>query len=234
MSMNLIELFLYGLMPMGQILMRILKFNGSLDKPYLLFPLLLIPPFSFIPAIFGYLGWIKPSKSTTPPIDIYVLIPIIARFIFIIFVNQIANFSSFMLQVGVVFGALLITNLIRQFTSRECKTTNLFGKVIKGSFDSMIQYAFGVMTTFLIMFIPFIGQILGLVMNLSIPYISQIIESLIWGLGLAGGYLLVNMYDSNFVSNTDYCEGKIGGTRMIISGIVMAGALFYQFKNLIL
>ncbi len=229
MSMNLIELFLYGLMPMGQILMRILKFNGSLDKPYLLFPLLLIPPFSFIPAIFGYLGWIEPSKSTTPPIDIYVLIPIIARFIFIIFVNQIADFSSFMLQVGVVFGALLVTNLIRQYTSRECKTIN----IIKGSFDSMIQYAFGVMTTFLIMFIPFIGQILGFAMNSSIPYISQIIESLIWGLGLAGGYLLVNMYDSNYVSNTDYCEGKISGTRMIISGIVMAGALFYQFKNLI-
>ncbi len=232
--MNLFEVFLYGLMPMGQILMRIIKFNGSFDKPYLLFPLLLIPPFSFIPAIFGYLGWIEPSKSKTPPIDIYVLIPIIARFIFIIFVNQIADFTSFMLQVGVVFGALLLTNMIRQFTSRECKTRNIVGGIIKGSFDSMIQYAFGVMTTFLIMFIPFIGQILGLVMNLSIPYISQIIESLIWGFGLAGGYLLVNMFDSNFMNDTEYCDGKVDGTRMVVSGVVMAAALFYQFKNLII
>ena len=58
-NMNLLEMLMYGMIPgFGQLLMRVDKFGGSLDKPYLLFPLLLFPPFSFtsvrIPPLFFY------------------------------------------------------------------------------------------------------------------------------------------------------------------------------------
>ena len=231
-DMNLLEMGFYGIMPMGQLLMRLTKFNGSLDKWYLLFPLLLIPPFSFIPVIFAKLGFIKKSPGG-PPLDIYVLIPIIFRFILILFIKQVAELGSFMLQVGLVFGALLATNILRHYTARKCTNTNLISTIKKGAFDSMFEYAFGVMTTFLVMFIPFIGQILEFVLTIPIPYITQIVESMIWGLGFAGGYMMVNMFDNNFEKTDDYCAGKISNARMIVSGIAMAAALFYQFKNLV-
>ncbi len=44
---------------------------------------------------------------------------------------------------------------------------------------------------------------------------------------------MVNMFDANFDKGQDYCSGKVSNTRMIISGIAMAIALFFQFKNLI-
>ena len=56
---------------------------------------------------------------------------------------------------------------------------------------------------------------------------------MIWGLGFAGGYMMVNMFDNNFEKTDDYCAGKISNARMIVSGIAMAAALFYQFKNLV-
>lgn len=231
-DMNILEMGFYGIMPMGQLLMRLIKFNGSLDKWFLLFPLLLIPPFSFIPVIFAKLGWIKKSKDNISPIDAFVLIPIIFRFILILFIKQVAELGSFMLQIGLVFGALLTTNIIRHYRARNC-SGNVGGALVKGSFDSMFEYSFGVLTTFLVMFIPFIGQILEFILTIPIPYITQIVESIIWGFGFAGGYMLLNMYDSNFTNSQNYCDGKVSIVRMIVCGIAMAVALFYQFKNLI-
>lgn len=233
-DMSILEMGFYGIMPMGQLLMRIFKFNGSLDKWYLLFPLLLIPPFSFIPVIFAKLGFIKKSKDDTPPMDLYVLIPIIFRFILILFIKQVADIKMFMLQVGLVFGALIVTNILRHYNARKCTDMSFFGSITKGSFDSMLEYSFGVMTTFLVMFIPFIGQILEFILTIPIPYISQIVESIIWGFGFAGGYLMVNLFDANFDNTKDYCAGTVSTPRMIISGIAFAIALFFQFKNLII
>jgi hypothetical protein len=233
-NMNILEMGFYGIMPMGQLLMRVIKFNGSLDKWYLLFPLLLIPPFSFIPVIFAKMGFIKKSKDDAPPLDLYVLIPIIFRFILILFIKQVADMKTFMIQVGLVFGALIVTNILRHYHARKCSNMSFFGSITKGSFDSMLEYSFGVMTTFLVMFIPFIGQILEFILTIPIPYISQIVESIIWGFGLAGGYLMVNMFDANFDKTSDYCAGKVSTTRMIVSSIAFAIALFYQFKNLII
>lgn len=232
MGMNVWKIFLYSLLPMGQLFMRIFEFNGSLDKWYLLFPLLLIPPFSFIPVTLGYFGYIK-KLNKGPLVDIYVLLPIIARFIFILLISQIENISMLFLQVGILIVFLFIANMIRLYTTRKCEKSSFWGRTVKGIFDSMAQYGFGVMTVFLIQFIPFIGQILGLLMNLSIPYLSQFIESTVWALGLTGGYMFMNMIDANFENDKDYCLGDISSGRMITSAIVMLIAILYQFKTLL-
>ena len=232
MGMNVWKIFLYSLMPMGQLFMRMFELNGSLDKIYLLFPLLLIPPFSFIPVTLGYFGYIK-KLDNGPLIDIYILLPIIARFIFILLASQIESIGMLFLLIGIVLGFLFITNMIRLYTSRKCDKTSFWGRTVKATFDSMAQYSFGVITVFLIQFIPFIGQILGLLMNLSIPYLSQFIESLIWALGLAGGYMMMNMIDGNYGSDNEYCIGNISKSRIITSIIVMLIAILYQFKTLL-
>ncbi len=231
-SMEIWKIFFYSLMPMGQLLMRLFEFNGSLDKWYLLFPLLLIPPFSFIPVTLGYFGYIK-KLDKGPLLDIYILLPIVARFIFIIMVSQIESIGMLFLQIGIVLGFLFITNMIRLYTTRKCEKSSFWGRTVKGTFDSMAQYSFGVMTVFLIQFIPFIGQILGLLMNLGIPFFSQFIESGIWAIGLTGGYIFMNMIDANFESDKDYCEGDISLGRIITSIIVMLLAIAYQFKTLL-
>jgi hypothetical protein len=237
-DMNLLEMAFYGLVPMfGQLCMRIFKLNGSLDKPYLLFPLFFIPPFSFIPVIMAKLGMIKKLKDAGSPIDIYILIPIIFRFILILFMAQITNGMELFKQVGLIMIALFATNMIRSYTTRNCDKVgghNIFGNIMKSSIDSMAEYSIGVLSTFLILFVPFIKPIFETINLLKIPYMHQIIDSTIWGLGVGSGYLLVNMFDSNYDSAVDYCQGKTGTIRTIISVVAFAFSLFYQVRPLIM
>ena len=236
-DMGILEMLFYGLVPMmGQIFMRIFKYGGSLDKPYLFFPLFFIPPFSFIPVIFAKLGWIKKTNAGTP-LDIYLLIPIIFRFILIILLTNIPSIrgiNRFILQTVLLLGALLLANILHVASEKRCKDKhkfNLFGSLLKESSDSMLQYAAGVLGTFLVLFIPYIGTIIKTINSLPIPYISQIIESVIWGLGIATGYLLINMYDGNFLSAEEACTGKIGHVRILISIVAFAASIVYQLRK---
>ena len=72
------KVFLFAIVPLGQLFVRINYLNGSVDKSWTLFPLFLIPPFSFIPLIMMKLGWIK-NGSGGKPYDSLIFIPIILK-----------------------------------------------------------------------------------------------------------------------------------------------------------
>jgi hypothetical protein len=78
-----ISLF-YALMtmiPFGQLWARIFWLDGSLDKLWLLLPIpFFAPPFSIIPALAMYFGFIKKGQGG-PTYDRFMLIPIIFKFI---------------------------------------------------------------------------------------------------------------------------------------------------------
>ncbi len=239
-DMSFLEMFLYGMIPgFGQLLMRINKFGGSLDKPYLLFPLLLFPPFSFIPVLIAKFGFLKKTDGEQV-IDVYILIPIIFRFILIFIMAYISqNMSTLgglMLQVGLLFAAVLVANLLHIFTEKRCKDIQGgFGnKLIKGISDSMIQYGTGALIILSATFIPFIGEILEGMRDIPIPIlgdISSIIDGALWSIGLATGYLVMNMIDVNYSTAQEACTGKTGLVKIIISVIAFAAAVFYQFHG---
>ena len=58
-SLSTWGVLIMGLIPLGQLWARIFNFNGSLDKWWLMFPLFLIPPFSFIPLILMKMGFVS-------------------------------------------------------------------------------------------------------------------------------------------------------------------------------
>jgi hypothetical protein len=241
-QMNIPEMLMYGLIPgFGQLLMRIDKFGGSLDKPYLLFPLLLFPPFSFIPVLaakFGFLNKVDGGKI----LDIYVLIPIIFRFILILVMAQIGLPGGILLQVGLIFAAIFITNIIRVLTEERCKlpsgvSGNFGNKLLKEMADSMVEYAAGILVLFSTEFIPIIGGILGGLRQLQLPVIgdiSQIIDASIWSIGLVCGYMIMKMIDANYYSVDEVCAGKIGLIRIIVSIIAFAMAVFSQLRGQIM
>jgi hypothetical protein len=235
-DMNILEMLMYGMIPgFGQLLMRVDKFGGSLDKPYLLFPLLLFPPFSFIPVLIANFGFLKKAEGEKI-LDIYILIPIIFRFILIFVMAQIGSPGGLLLQVALIFGAILLANIIHVLTEERCKSVKGgFGhKLIKEMSDSMVEYAVGILLLFSSSFIPYFGQLLEGLREVPIPAVgnlSAIIDSSIWSVGLVCGYMIMNMIDVNYLSANNACTGKIGLIRILVSIIAFASAIVYQFHG---
>ena len=50
-KLSWLQVLILGIVPLGQLWARIFYFNGSLDKWWLMFPIFLLPPFSFLPLI---------------------------------------------------------------------------------------------------------------------------------------------------------------------------------------
>jgi hypothetical protein len=235
-DMNILEMLMYGLIPgFGQLLMRVNKFGGSLDKPYLLFPLLLFPPFSFIPVLVAKFGFLKAIKGQNV-LDIYVLIPIIFRFILIFIMAQIGSVGGLVLQSALVLGSIFVTNMIHVLTEERCKNVKGgFGsKLIKELSDSMIEYAFAMFILFSTTFIPIIGSLLEGLREIPLPIVgdvSKIIDTSIWSIGLVTGYMMMNMLDSNYSTSDESCTGKISAIRIIISIIAFAVSISFQFRG---
>lgn len=235
-DMNMLEILMYGLIPgFGQLLMRVDKFGGSLDKPYLLFPLLLFPPFSFIPVLAAKFGFLKKINGGKV-LDIYILIPIIFRFILIFVMAQVGTPGGLALQSALILGAIMLTNIIHVLTQERCKNikNDIGNHLVKGMADSMMEYAIAMAVLFSTTFIPIIGEVLEGLRNTPLPVVgnmSQIIDSSVWSVGLVCGYLMMNMIDVNYSTDTNICTGKIGILRIIISIIAFAVVVFYQFRG---
>jgi hypothetical protein len=121
------QVLIMGLIPLGQLYARVKIFNGSLDKWWLMFPLLLFPPFSFIPMIMMKYGAVANGTGSNP-LDNFMLIPIIAKFIIPFILPFIIDEDSTLLFTIVGFVLQLITvmvgNLIRRKDNCKEITTN--------------------------------------------------------------------------------------------------------------
>lgn len=189
------QVLILGLIPLGQLYARVKIFNGSLDKWWLMFPLLLFPPFSFIPMIMMKFGFVADGTGSNP-LDNFVLIPIIAKFIIPFILPFIINEDSTILFTIVSFILQLLTvmtaNLIRRKDNCKEITTNSVGKA---GIDSTIAIAMGELTAFAIGFIPFIGMFISILEN--IPFVGDLIGSLVWSIGFAGTYVIINMFNQH-------------------------------------
>jgi len=189
------QVLILGLVPLGQLYARVNIFNGSLDKWWLMFPLLLFPPLSFIPLIMMKFGLVK-NGNGSKPVDNFMLIPIIAKLIIPFILPFIINEDSSLLFTIVSFVLQLITvmtaNLIRRKDNCKEITTNSVGKA---GVDSIIAIAAGEITSFAIGFVPLIGIFISMLKNL--PVIGGIVDSLVWSVGFAGAYVLINMFNQD-------------------------------------
>jgi len=226
------QVFIFGLLPLGQLYARVNIFNGSLDKWWMMFPLLLFPPFSFIPLIMMKFGAIKDGNGSKP-VDNFMLIPIITKLIIPFILPLIINEDSKFLFTIVSFILQLITtmtaNLIRRKNNCNKITNNSIGKA---GVDSLISIAAGEITSFGIEFVPIFGMFVSSLKEL--PFIGAAIDSLVWSVGFSGAYVLINMFNQNPNIN-NFCNSPFSGTNKdkipLISSILVI--MFIYFKKIV-
>ena len=202
------QVLVMGLIPLGQLWARIFYFKGSLDKWWLMFPLLLFPPFSFIPLIMKKFGMISDGKGSDP-IDKIMLLPIIAKFIipFILpFIVDEDEHEFLFTLVGFVLQLLtiMVANLTRRYDNCKDITTDSVGKA---GMDSVIAHGIADITAFGIGFVPIIGTLFTLIE--MIPVIGDFVNQFVWSIGFAATYIVINMFNQDNI--TKYCTTPFTG-----------------------
>ena len=227
-NMEIDDIFLYTLLPFGQLFMRIFKYNGSLDKIYLL--LLLIPSFWFIvnllninhpsyykqllisylitcvsnaiPAIIGYYKKInKVDDDQGQVLDISIFIPIILRFL-LGFGMIYINYNPVIMHI-ILFSIVMITVYINLKLRHQCNIYNsneTGNRFKKVLLDSVFIYSIIFIITGSILRLKQIKKFAEL-FSKPIQYYGtrgHIILMIGWIGGALLGYILNNMININF------------------------------------
>jgi hypothetical protein len=217
-KLSWLNILIMGIIPLGQLWARIFYFKGSLDKWWLMFPILLFPPVSFIPLILMKYGYIKDGKGTNP-IDKIMLLPIIAKFIIPFVLPYIIDETEHVILFGIVgFILQLLTIMIANLTRRHynCTKDNKPGamsekitvnSIGKAGIDSVIAYGIGEIISNIIGFIPVINIAYNIIQ--IIPGIGPYVDNIFWVLGFIATYVIINMINAENLKT--YCNTPFTG-----------------------
>ena len=200
------DVFIYSIVPMGQLLARVKYLGGSLDKWYLLF--LFFPPFSFIPMILMKYGIIKKDKKKSL-YDNSILFPFVMKLIFPIilplFINN--NESPVLFQsilTGTFILSLFITNMYRRVVLCGSMTTDSIGKAL---IDSIFMEATSRSLPYIFEYIPLIGTVIRIVKRL--PNVDAAYMNVASSASVVMGYLMVNLFNQTNVKK--FCKKNFYG-----------------------
>ena len=196
-KLTFIQVLILGLFPLGQLWARIFYFNGSLDKWWLMFPMFLIPPFSFVPLLLMKFGFVADGKGTNP-LDYWMLLPIIAKFIIPFIMPFIIDEDSETLTTIVTMVLQLLCIMTANLARRHmnCNQQGItVDSVGKATIDSTIAFGVGDISSFIIPWLPFVGTVISVLE--MIPLIGDFVDSILWTIGFVGAYVLINMFNQD-------------------------------------
>lgn len=228
-NLSILDYIIYTVIPGGQIFLRFFKLNGSLDKPYMFFPLFLLPPFSWIVLYLAKLGLFKRGTGGNP-IDFYIIIPIIVKFISLLLFNKMPVLIGLIVKVALITVSLVVMNLLHFKKRDDCKSDNTrsFTVLLKSIIDSFIIYGGGMAAQILINFIPFIGEIYEVIELIPIGGIDKIVEIIIWAIGGGFTYFLNNMI---YNTEKNVCKDSPSFIRNIIGLVAIVFTVFKEGEN---
>lgn len=203
--------------PLSQLYFRLVKLDGSLDKPWLLFPLLLIFPFSLLPTL--YLNWGSIAKGTGgKPYDNYMYIPIIFYVLLNMMLKSMRTFGTMdtILRLCGLLLAIMFPYYMRESVNCDkMEFDNIMNIVSNSSLVLGISYMCLPLIS-LASYFPFVGLTFSVLsMIRSVPIIG---ESFLWGLWYLPTYMINNVFQGLDINN--YCTNNKYYTHLIV-GLVL-------------
>lgn len=176
--------------PFSQIYYRITRYNGSLDKPWLLFPLFWIVPFTAVPTYYMSKNKIKKGLRKIKLFDILGFLPMGGIFLSYL-INSMYPEFSFASTLPILISSV-ITFYIRD--RKRCSNRSFMRVAQRSLFSSLIMMSISILFDFLVMGVfkitPFLGPIFELL------YSSPLISNILYCLTSYVSYLITNMINN--------------------------------------
>jgi hypothetical protein len=226
-KLSKMELIAGLFVPMSQVYFRLIKLNGSLDKPWLLLPFFLMFPLSILPTFMIHFGMLKPGAGG-PVYDNYMYIPVIFYVLFNMFLENLESDFDMILRLAGVFAVSIIPYYLRE--ARNCKAMgmNQMANVLSNAalVLGVTQMCFGAMQ--IASFLPLVGTAFSLLgMLREIPVIG---EGLIFALWYLPAYMFINVFNSAGGLGK-YC-GRQNHWMILIGGLV-ASVIGYNIDSML-
>jgi len=207
--------------PMGQLYQRVFALGGSLSNWWLLIPIFWLPPFSILPALMMWWGFVDKCKTAQgapcPMGQVYdwwmigpMIMKIFAGFVAsYIFPNGglIGFFLPFILQLFVTMIPLYLRN-VEQVNRTTGITINTFADVFKyidfrqltfAFTNAVIQNGVADLCTVGVDFIPIVGEIIMIIE--FIPLIGSVLREILWSVFYGTTYIIMNMITEQWRSD---------------------------------
>ena len=238
MELSILKIILYIFIPFGPLYARIVDLNGTLDHPWTMFPVFNVFPFSIIPVLMIAFGAIKKGNGSKP-YDIFMIIPIVCRIIFILIINWMMPDYTTLKSLIVLFISIIsimIPNIIRRYENckdRPDKDNNSYsilnGKQWYRTFvDSYFELGFSEIFIIMINFVPFVG--IGFKILSMLPFVGGFLDNILWLFGFISGYVIINMY--NQANMDDMCYPEVFNTSNEIARLIM-GFVFFVLSYIV-
>lgn len=218
---------LMSFVPPVQLWTRIFEMKGSFDKPWLL--LFQLPFLSVIPAVMMSLGYVEDGQGQEP-YDWYMNIPPTLYIIGLLFslVNKSGShlIGLFLQMILPIIGGFIVFYLRGKTNCNESFNDGLS----RNLFNSLFTHGCAILSTKLIHYIPFIGQIFEK-LN-TIKYLGALVDGGIYYCMYLTIYVIINMmngYDiKKYCANGDDFLNIIRAVGAIAGGF---GIFFGLFKD---
>ena len=182
MSISTGKALIHGLIPFGPMKLRIKELNGSADHMWTLFPLFQLPILGLIPTIMMKTGAIKRGRLKGSPVDLFVIVTLLFRFLVGFLVNKLDQPWSSIFNVGLNLIAVMLPFIIRIY-SPLCQ-------LCKSNIDQGIDVILKILSSSAVIMAIIEGLIAGLG---YVPYVGAI-PSMIEMIPILGPILVYAMY----------------------------------------
>jgi hypothetical protein len=221
-KLTILQILIYIFVPLGPLYSRVVDFNGSFDRPWLLFiPFFNFFPFSIVSVLMMAFGLVAPGKGGAP-YDNLMWIPIISRLFIVWICQKILGDDSIIasvLTLIITIISIMIPNIVRRI--KECPP-NTFNsaQTFKVIIDSILELGCGKLFSSFLSFIPFVGMAFRVIE--LIPILGKLIDTIKWSVGFFITYIVVNMY--NQINMNTLCQPT--GTNSSDIAKLVIGILF--------
>jgi hypothetical protein len=227
------DYYLYSIIPFGQTLLRSYKFNGSFDASFFLLPIFQIFPWSFFSSYYITKNGLELGNGP-PPINAYLLIPIITKIILLFLVQLLKSDSlkgdilSVISNIIVLLSIFLMLYLENQNCSDSTANDVMVKTVIIHGLTGLLFFSL----FSLFHYIPFVGDFvdIGLDISYNIPYLGPIIKGLVWAYVLLIVDLTMKMYNQQY-NKTSCANPMPAGFFNTSIFAICGGMVVYNFYN---
>ena len=203
-KLTILQILIYIFVPLGPLYSRVVDFNGSLDKAWLLFiPLFNFFPFSIVSVLMMAFGFVAPGNGGAP-YDNLIWIPIVSRLFITLIFSKLFGDDSMVAKVLILIItiiSIMIPNIVRRI--KECPP-NTFNsaQTSKVIIDSILELGCGKLFSSFLSIISTIIPPVGIVFFIigSIPVLREFVDTIKWSIGFFITYIIVNMYNQTNMS----------------------------------